>query len=35
MCGVLAVDFDQMLDQKAATSNRKIAEETAHEWLKV
>ncbi|KAF0764219.1 adenylate kinase 8-like [Aphis craccivora] len=28
------VDFDQMLDQKAATSNRKIAEETAHEWLK-
>jgi len=29
------VDFDQMLDQKAVTSNRKIAEETAYSWLKV
>uniref|UniRef100_A0A2S2NR53 Adenylate kinase 8 n=1 Tax=Schizaphis graminum TaxID=13262 RepID=A0A2S2NR53_SCHGA len=28
------VDFDQMLDRKTITSNRKIAEETAYSWLK-
>jgi len=29
------VDFDQMMDQKVATSDRKIAEESALTWLKV
>ncbi|XP_022178690.1 adenylate kinase 8-like isoform X3 [Myzus persicae] len=28
------VDFDQMLEQKVITSDRKIAEETAYTWLK-
>jgi len=29
------VDFDQMLEQKVFTSDRKFAEETAYAWLKV
>jgi len=32
---VVAVDFDQMMDQKVVTSDKKIAEETALTWLKV
>lgn len=32
---VVSVDFDQMMDQKVVTSDRKTAEETALTWLKV